>query len=105
MPTETGSTEPQPSRGTTNSGLVHRTPTLASALTRGWRRQIGHRLDEARYHVGIDLGTPVVEAIGAEARSRFTGHIPRVTIEVRDASPAAEAAARQARKEVGRATE
>jgi len=55
--------------------------------------------------VGIDLGTPVVEVIGAEARSRFTGRIPRVTIEVRDASPAAEAAARQARKEVGRATE
>jgi len=23
--------------------------------------------------VGIDLGTPVVEAIGSEARSRFTG--------------------------------
>ena len=36
--------------------------------------------------VGIDLGTPVVEAIGAEARSRFTGRIPKVTVEVRDAS-------------------
>jgi len=33
--------------------------------------------------VGIDLGTPVVEAIGSEARSRFTGEIPRVTIEVK----------------------
>jgi len=33
--------------------------------------------------VGIDLGTPVVEAIGSEARSRFTGKIPRVTIEVK----------------------
>jgi hypothetical protein len=33
--------------------------------------------------VGIDLGTPVVEAIGAEARSRFTGHIPRVTVAVK----------------------
>lgn len=33
--------------------------------------------------VGIDLGTPVVEAIGAEARSRFTGRIPRVTLEVK----------------------
>jgi len=32
--------------------------------------------------VGIDLGTPVVEAIGAEAKSRFTGHIPEVTVEV-----------------------
>jgi arylsulfatase A-like enzyme len=33
--------------------------------------------------VGIDLGTPVVESIGAEATSRFTGRIPKVTIEVR----------------------
>jgi arylsulfatase len=33
--------------------------------------------------VGEDLGTPVVEAIGAEAQSVFTGRIPKVTIEVR----------------------
>jgi arylsulfatase len=33
--------------------------------------------------VGIDLGTPVVESIGAEAKSRFTGHIPKVTVEVK----------------------
>jgi arylsulfatase len=33
--------------------------------------------------VGIDLGTPVVEAIGAEAKSRFTGRIPKVTIETK----------------------
>ena len=33
--------------------------------------------------VGIDLGTPVVEAIGAEAKSRFNGRIPKVTVEVR----------------------
>ena len=33
--------------------------------------------------VGIDLATPVVEAIGAERRSRFTGHIPSVTVEVK----------------------
>ncbi len=32
--------------------------------------------------VGIDLGTPVVEAIGSEARSKFNGHIPKVTVEV-----------------------
>jgi arylsulfatase len=32
--------------------------------------------------IGIDLGTPVVEAIGAEAKSRFTGHIPKVTVQV-----------------------
>jgi hypothetical protein len=33
--------------------------------------------------VGIDLATPVVEAIGAEAKSRFAGRIGRVTVEVR----------------------
>ncbi len=33
--------------------------------------------------VGIDLGTPVVESIGSEAKSRFTGRIPKVTIEVK----------------------
>jgi arylsulfatase len=32
--------------------------------------------------VGIDLATPVVERIGAEAESKFTGHIPSVTVEV-----------------------
>jgi len=32
--------------------------------------------------VGIDLATPVVEAIGSERKSRFSGHIPKVTIEV-----------------------
>jgi arylsulfatase len=33
--------------------------------------------------VGIDLATPVVEAIGSEATSRFTGKIPKVTVDVR----------------------
>lgn len=33
--------------------------------------------------VGIDLGTPIVESIGAEAKSRFAGHIPKVTVKVR----------------------
>jgi arylsulfatase len=33
--------------------------------------------------VGIDLATPVVESIGAEAKSRFTGRIPKVTVEVK----------------------
>ena len=32
--------------------------------------------------VGIDLGTPVVEAIGAENRSKFTGRIPKLVVEV-----------------------
>jgi hypothetical protein len=34
--------------------------------------------------VGIDLGTPVVEAVGSEAKSKFTGHIPKVTVEVKE---------------------
>jgi arylsulfatase len=55
--------------------------------------------------VGIDLGTPVVEAIGAEARSRFTGRIPKVTIEVRDANAKADAAVRETLREVARRTE
>jgi len=33
--------------------------------------------------VGIDLATPVVESIGAESESKFTGHIPKVTVEVK----------------------
>ena len=37
--------------------------------------------------VGIDLGTPVVEAVGSEHASKFTGHISKVTVEVR--APAA----------------
>ncbi|MCL7960406.1 MAG: arylsulfatase, partial [marine benthic group bacterium] len=32
--------------------------------------------------IGIDLATPVVETIGAEAGSKFTGRIPSVTVEV-----------------------
>lgn len=33
--------------------------------------------------VGIDLATPVVESIGAEKKSKFTGHIPKVTVEIK----------------------
>ncbi|MEJ1160505.1 arylsulfatase [Prosthecomicrobium sp. N25] len=33
--------------------------------------------------VGIDLGTPVVEAIGSEAKSRFTGRISRLSVEAK----------------------
>jgi arylsulfatase len=32
--------------------------------------------------VGIDLATPVVEVIGAERKSRFTGRIPKVFVEI-----------------------
>jgi hypothetical protein len=48
--------------------------------------------------VGIDLGTPVVEAIGSEERSRFTGWIGKVTIEVRDANAKADAATREGQR-------
>ncbi len=34
--------------------------------------------------VGIDLGTPVVETIGSEAKSRFTGTVRKVTVEVKE---------------------
>jgi arylsulfatase A-like enzyme len=34
--------------------------------------------------VGIDLATPVVDAIGAERMSKFTGRIPKVTVEVKE---------------------
>ncbi len=37
--------------------------------------------------VGIDLGTPVVETIGSEKKSRFTGTIPKLTVEVRQPKP------------------
>jgi arylsulfatase len=33
--------------------------------------------------VGIDLATPVVESIGSERKSKFTGRIPKITIEVK----------------------
>ncbi len=33
--------------------------------------------------VGIDLATPVVETIGSEKKSKFTGRIPKVTVEVK----------------------
>lgn len=33
--------------------------------------------------VGVDLATPVVESIGSEKKSRFTGHIPMVKVEIK----------------------
>jgi arylsulfatase len=32
--------------------------------------------------VGIDLATPVVESVGSEAKSRFTGKVDKLTVEV-----------------------
>jgi arylsulfatase len=33
--------------------------------------------------IGIDLATPVVESIGSEHKSKFTGRIPKLTVEVK----------------------
>ena len=55
--------------------------------------------------VGIDLGTPVVEAVGSEDKSRFTGKIPKVTLEIRDASAHADAAVKEAWAEARHRTE
>jgi arylsulfatase len=33
--------------------------------------------------VGVDFGTPVVESIGSGAKSKFTGSIPKITVETR----------------------
>jgi arylsulfatase len=55
--------------------------------------------------VGIDLGTPVVESVGAEAKSRFNGKIPRVTVAVRDTSAKADAEVQEAWKRVAAHTE
>ena len=52
--------------------------------------------------VGIDLGTPVVEAIGSEARSRFTGRIPKVTVEVKEVKASDKAEAEKAQREAAR---
>ncbi len=48
------------------------------------RTQFGIFSADETADVGIDLGTPVVEAIGSEHRSRFTGRIPKVHIEVQE---------------------
>jgi arylsulfatase A-like enzyme len=52
--------------------------------------------------VGIDLGTPVVETIGSEANSRFTGGIPKVTVEIHPPKPAEKAAGDAAVKEANK---
>ena len=55
--------------------------------------------------VGVDLGTPVVEAVGSEARSRFTGKIPKVVVELRGVNPKAEEAVKEGQKEIKRKAE
>jgi arylsulfatase len=52
-------------------------------IAEGRIEHTGRRVSDETADVGIDLGTPVVEAIGSEAKSRFTGRIPKVTVEVK----------------------
>ncbi len=52
--------------------------------------------------VGIDLGTPVVEAIGSEAKSKFTGHITKVTVEVKPMKATDKAEAEKGQKETAK---
>lgn len=50
--------------------------------------------------VGIDLATPVVEAVGSEAKSKFTGKIHKVTIEVKEVKKADRLNEKKARAEL-----
>jgi arylsulfatase len=67
------------------------------------RTQFGIFSADETADVGIDLGTPVVEAIGAEAKSRFNGRIPKLTVEVRAPAAKADATQRDARQKVAEA--
>ena len=49
--------------------------------------------------VGIDLATPVVESIGSEAKSKFTGKISKVTVEVKPTGTADKSKEEKARME------
>jgi len=49
--------------------------------------------------VGIDLATPVVESMGSEAKSKFTGRIPSVTVEVKEMKKPEKAEDKKARAE------
>jgi arylsulfatase A-like enzyme len=47
------------------------------------RTQAGIFSADETADVGIDLATPVVEKIGAEAKSKFNGRIPKLVVEVK----------------------
>ncbi len=67
-------------RGASPGGARPHDPSRAAA---GSACIFGNRCPQRETDVGIDLGTPVVEAIGCEHESEFTGRIPKVTIEVK----------------------
>jgi hypothetical protein len=74
-------------RSTANSPATARSTTKAGSRERSTRRpgstNRAGRHRTARPGVGIDLGTPVFEAIGAEAMSPFTGRIPAPVVAIR----------------------
>lgn len=68
-----------PGRGATGSLFVDGRKVAEGRIK---RTQPGLFSGDETADVGIDLGTPVFEAIGSEARSRFTGKIPKLTVEI-----------------------
>jgi len=50
--------------------------------------------------VGIDLASPVVETIGSEAKSRFTGKVKKITIDIKPMKAADAHEEEKARTEV-----
>jgi arylsulfatase len=76
-----------PGKGGTGTLLVNGEKVAEGRIE---RTQAGMFSADETADVGVDLGTPVVEAIGAQATSRFTGHIPSITIEVKTPEKKAE---------------
>ena len=68
-----------PGRGATGRLFVNGKKVAEGRIK---RTQPGMFSGDETADVGIDLGTPVVEAIGSEARSRFTGKIPKLTVDI-----------------------
>jgi arylsulfatase len=69
-----------PGKGGTGSLFVNNEKVAEGRLE---HTQAGIFSADETADVGIDLGTPVVEAIGAEGKSKFTGRITKVTVEVK----------------------
>jgi arylsulfatase len=69
-----------PGKGGTGTLIVNDEKVAEGRIT---HTQAGIFSADETADVGIDLGTPVVESIGAEAKSRFTGRIPKVTVQVK----------------------
>lgn len=55
---------------------------LTAAAKNPEKLQAGFFSADETANIGIDLGTPAVEAVGSERKSKFTGNIPKVTVAV-----------------------